>query len=84
MSKQSVENFLQTVKYLGKVGKIVGVNILDEDFLLFNPKVIFYFFDFIFNSFVIIYDFVKHFDNLERLVLCVVAYGFGFQVKSIQ
>lgn len=83
MSKQSVENFLQTVKFLGKVGKFVGCNILDEDFLVFNPKAIFYFFDFLFNTSIIFYDFVKHFDDLERLVLCVVAYGFGIQVESI-
>lgn len=84
MSSKSVETYKKSLVFLSKVGAIIGSDVLSEDFQLMNWRAAALFIDIITYTFVTIFCVSEFFDELEKLVFCLVTYGFATQVRLKQ
>lgn len=81
MPVKSVETYLKTLTYLHRRGRFLGLD-LAPDYKPLNFLSILFVFDAVSYTFVTIYCIIEFSHSLERLVFCLVTYGFGIQVSN--
>jgi hypothetical protein len=81
MARSSVEIYSEVMGSLMKIGRLVGFNILDESYNLINFLALVIVVDIITYSIVTVYSCFVFFGDLEKLVFCLVTYGFAIQVR---
>lgn len=81
MSSNSVEIYLKAIEFLGKRGGLLGMNIIQPEYKLINFKSLLVILDTITYTLVTIYCMFEFAGDLERMVFCLVTYGFGIQVS---
>jgi hypothetical protein len=81
MALKSVEIFAEAVSYANKRGKLVGIDIFSENYKTSFMSMILLL-DSITYSMVTIYCIFEFYDDLEKLVFCLVTYGFAIQVRN--
>jgi len=77
----SIETYLQTLAYLGKRGALIGMDVLSPGFQRFNILILLVFFDIVTYSMITIYCVIEFIHDLEKVVFCLVTYGFAIQVR---
>jgi hypothetical protein len=81
MTIKSVEIYSQALDYLGKRGKLVGMDFLSKDYKMLNFAAVITSLDAITYTMVTIYCLFEFFGDLEKFVFCLVTYGFAVQVR---
>jgi hypothetical protein len=81
MAIKSVEVYSQALDLLGKHGRLVGLDVLAKEYEMINLKVLIFLLDAITYVMVTINCCFEFFDDMERLVFCLVTFGFGIQVR---
>jgi hypothetical protein len=82
MSSLSVENYKKSLKYLGKRGALLGINILAPGYKAISAFSIFTTLDLITSTMVAIYCVHEFMGDLEKLTFLQVTFGFAFQVSE--
>jgi len=78
----SIETYLQTLAYVCRRGSLIGLDIFSPEFQRFNALILFVFFDIVAYSMITVYCVVEFIHDLEKVVFCLVTYGFAIQVRS--
>jgi len=79
---RSIETYILALAYLGKRGALLGMNILSTGFQRINFMSLIVILDAVTYSMITIYCVVEFIHDLEKVVFCLVTYGFGIQVRS--
>jgi len=79
---ESIETYQQTLAYIRKRGALIGMDIFSPAFQPFNNFLLFVLFDVVTFSMVTVYCVFEFIHDLEKLVFCLVTYGFAIQVRS--
>ena len=82
MATKSVELYNQALDYANNWGKLVGLNIFTLNYNRFNPLILLVVFDVITYTMTTVYCIFDFHNDLEKLVFCLVTYGFATQVKE--
>lgn len=80
MAIKSVEIYEEALSYLNKRGKLIGLAIMEKNYEMINFITMVVLLDAITYTMVTIYCLIEFAGNLEKLVFCLVTYGFGIQV----
>lgn len=83
MAIKSVDIYCSALDYLGKRGRLLGIDALRSDFNPFNFLSFVLILDAVTYTLVTIYCLFEFSRDLEALVFCLVTYGFGTQVLKI-
>lgn len=81
MAIKSVEIYYEALDFLMKRAKLLGLNILDQHYKQVNILSMFVLLDAITYTLVTIYCVFEFSGDLEKLVFCLVTYGFAIQVR---
>jgi hypothetical protein len=84
MPTKSVETYKEALIFLSKLGALIGFDLLSEDFTSLNRRIFAVIFDTVTYTMVTIYCIFEFTHDLEKLVFCLVTYGFATQVISNQ
>jgi hypothetical protein len=81
MPQSSVAIYSEALELAMKVGRFVGLNVLDEDYRPVNVMSMVIVLDLITFTMVTVYCCFEYYGNLEKIVFCIVNYGFVIQVE---
>lgn len=84
MAMKSVEIYSKALEFLGKMGKFVGLDLFDKNYKTVNLIAMTVAIDAIIYSLITAYCLRIFAGDLEKLVFCLVTYGFGVQVNFCQ
>jgi hypothetical protein len=82
MARSSVEIYSEVLESIMKIGRLVGLNILDRSYNLINVLALVTVVDIITYSMVTVYSCFVFYGDLEKLIFCLVTYGFAIQVRD--
>lgn len=79
MAIQSVETLAEAFEFIRKRGKLLGVDLFDESYKPLNFITFIVILDIITYAMVTVYCVFEFIEDLEKLVFCLVTFGFGVQ-----
>jgi hypothetical protein len=82
MPQRSIAIYSEALKLAMKLGKCVGLNVLDEDYRPVNVKTMFVYINLSVYSIITIFCCIEFYGNLDKFVFCIVFYGFAIQVRG--
>lgn len=84
MAVRSVEIYSEALQFLRKRGALLGLDFFCSKYKFWNPLVVGIVLDVITYTLITVYCIIEFFGDLEKLVFCMVTYGFGIQVRKFQ
>jgi hypothetical protein len=82
MAIDSVATHEKSLNFLSIFGFLIGMDVFSKDYKILNWRSVGVVFDIVTYSMVTIYCIVEFRNDLEKLVFCLVTYGFAIQVRK--
>jgi hypothetical protein len=82
MAINSVATYEKSLSFLSNFGLLIGMDIFSKDYKIINWRSVGVVLNIVTYSMVTIYCIVEFRNDLEKLVFCLVTYGFAIQVRK--
>ena len=82
MATRSVDIYSQCLVFMIKIGRVSGMDILEENYNQFNFLILHVVFQCFSYTLTTIYCVFKFMNDFEKLAFCLVTYGYAIQVRT--